>query len=31
MYHDYPATFFPITAVHEDLILFFTDLHTVAK
>jgi len=31
MYHDYPATFFPITAVHEDLILFFTDLHPVAS
>jgi uncharacterized protein (DUF885 family) len=29
MYHDYPATFFPPTAVHEDLILFFTDLHPV--
>ena len=31
MYHDYPATFFPVTAVQEDLILFFTDLHPVAS
>lgn len=27
MYHDYPATFFPVTAVHESTIHFFTDLH----
>jgi uncharacterized protein (DUF885 family) len=31
MVHDYPATFFPVTAVHEDLILFFSDLHPVAS
>jgi uncharacterized protein (DUF885 family)/enterochelin esterase-like enzyme len=29
MYNDYPATFF-ITAVHEDTLHFFTDLHPIA-
>ena len=29
MYHDYPATYYPITAVHEDLLYFFTDIHPV--
>lgn len=29
MYNDYPATYFPVTAVHEQLIQFFTDLHPV--
>ena len=29
MVHDYPATFFPPTAVHEDLLQFFTDIHPV--
>ena len=27
--HGYPATFFPVTAVHEDLLLFLTDIHPV--
>jgi len=31
MYNDYPATFFPVTAVHEDTIHFFTDLHPMAN
>ncbi len=31
MYNDYPATFFPSTAVHELLIQFFTDIHPVAS
>jgi len=31
MVHDYPATFFPVTAVHEDLILFFSDLHPASS
>jgi len=30
MYYDYPATFFPVTAVHEGVLYFFTDLHPVA-
>ncbi len=30
MYYDYPATYFPVTAVHEQLIQFFTDLHPIA-
>jgi len=30
MYHDYPATFLFVTAVHERLIQFFTDLHPLA-
>jgi uncharacterized protein (DUF885 family) len=30
IYYDYPATFFPVTAVHEQLIHFFTDLHPLA-
>ena len=30
MYHDYPATYFPITAVHDELLLFFSDLHPVS-
>jgi len=29
MYHNYPATYFPVTAVNEDLIQFFTDIHPV--
>jgi uncharacterized protein (DUF885 family) len=29
MYYDYPATYYPITAVHENLITFFTDIHPV--
>jgi uncharacterized protein (DUF885 family)/WD40 repeat protein len=31
MYYDYPATFFPVTAVHEQLIYFFTDIHPIAN
>ncbi len=31
MYYDYPATFYPITSVHERIIYFFTDLHPVAN
>jgi len=31
MYYDYPATYYPITAVHESLIRFFTDIHPVAS
>jgi uncharacterized protein (DUF885 family) len=31
IYYDYPATFFPVTAVHEQLIHFFTDLHPLAR
>ena len=27
--HRYPATFFPVTAVHEDLLLFLTDIHPI--
>ena len=30
MYYDYPATFFPVTAVHEGVLYFFTDLHPLA-
>jgi uncharacterized protein (DUF885 family) len=30
MYYDYPATFFPVTAVHELIIQFFTDIHPVS-
>jgi uncharacterized protein (DUF885 family) len=30
IYYDYPATFFPVTAVHEQLLHFFTDLHPLA-
>jgi uncharacterized protein (DUF885 family) len=29
IYYDYPATYYPITAVHENLINFFTDIHPV--
>jgi len=29
IYHDYPATYFPVTSVHEDLLQFFTELHRV--
>ena len=29
MYHDYPATYYPITAVHEDIIDFFTEIHPI--
>jgi len=31
MYYDYPATFFPVTAVHEGVMYFFTDLHPLAN
>jgi uncharacterized protein (DUF885 family) len=31
MYHDYPATYYPITAVHEDLLYFFTDIHPIRE
>jgi uncharacterized protein (DUF885 family) len=31
MYHDYPATFFFVTSVPEDLIQFFSDLHPIAS
>lgn len=27
--HDYPATYFPVTAVHQELINFFADLHPI--
>jgi len=30
MYYDYPATFFPVTAVHEGVMYFFSDLHPLA-
>ncbi len=30
MYYDYPATFFPVTAVHELTTYFFSDLHPIA-
>jgi uncharacterized protein (DUF885 family) len=30
MYYDYPATYFPVTAEHLELIHFFTDLHPLA-
>jgi uncharacterized protein (DUF885 family) len=29
MYYDYPATYYPITAVHDDLLQFFTDIHPI--
>ncbi len=29
--NDYPATFYPVTAVHLSLIYFFTDLHPLAS
>jgi len=28
-YHNYPATYFPPTAVQEDLLKFFTDIHPI--
>jgi uncharacterized protein (DUF885 family) len=31
MYYDYPATFYPITATHWEIVHFFTDLHPVAS
>lgn len=31
MYYDYPATFFPVTAIHEGVIYFFTDLHPITN
>ena len=31
MYYDYPATFFPVTAVHEGVMYFFSDLHPLAN
>ena len=31
MYYDYPVTFYPVTAVHEGLAHFFTDLHPIAS
>lgn len=31
MYYDYPATYFPSTAVHEQIILFFTDIHPLTN
>jgi len=31
MYHDYPATYYFVTSVPEDLIQFFTDLHPLAS
>ncbi|MCD4701978.1 MAG: DUF885 domain-containing protein [Candidatus Aegiribacteria sp.] len=30
MYHDYPVTYYFITAVHHQMIYFFTDLHPLA-
>ncbi len=29
MYYDYPATYYPITAVQEDTLRFFTDIHPI--
>ena len=29
LYYDYPATYYPITAVHEDTLQFFTDIHPI--
>lgn len=29
LYHDYLATYYPITAVHEDTLRFFTDIHPI--
>jgi uncharacterized protein (DUF885 family)/metal-dependent hydrolase (beta-lactamase superfamily II) len=31
IYYDYPATFFPVTAVHEQTADFFADLHPIAN
>jgi uncharacterized protein (DUF885 family) len=31
MYYDYPVTFYPVTAVHEYVVRFFTDLHPLAS
>ncbi len=31
IYYDYPVTYFPVTAAHEGLITFFTDLHPIAN
>lgn len=31
IYHGYPATYFPITAVHEDLIQFFSEIQTISN
>jgi uncharacterized protein (DUF885 family) len=31
MYYDYPATYFLSTSIHEQLILFFTDIHPVTS
>ncbi len=31
MYYDYPATYFPTTAVHEQLIQFFRDIHPISS
>jgi uncharacterized protein (DUF885 family) len=31
MYYDYPATYFPVTSVHLELVQFFTDLHPLAS
>jgi uncharacterized protein (DUF885 family) len=30
IYHDYPATYYPITAIHEDNLQFFSDIHPVS-
>lgn len=27
LFYDYPATYYPVTAVHQGIIYFFTDLH----
>ncbi len=29
--HQYPATYFPVTAIHEDTLQFFTDTHPVTS
>jgi uncharacterized protein (DUF885 family) len=29
MLYDYPATYYPVTSVHEDLLQFFTDIHPI--
>ncbi len=31
LYYDYPATFFPVTAIHEGVMYFFSDLHPLAN
>jgi len=31
LYNDYPATYFPINSVHEQLLFFFTDAHPIAS